>query len=93
MHISSKPLARRPLPSRTPPEILRSIGQYRYSVMTGPIDLKFSGGILGIVGFLASGLLKICLIHFKEVVLLECLLFLSFGNVAQQVTIHISDGI
>ncbi len=37
----------------------------QFSVMASPIDLKFSGGILGIVGFLARGLLEMCLIHFN----------------------------
>ncbi len=35
--------------------------------MAGPIDLKFSGGILGIGGLPARGLLEMCLIHFKNI--------------------------
>ncbi len=33
--------------------------------MAGPIDLKFSGAILCITGFLARGLLEMCMIPFK----------------------------
>ncbi len=33
--------------------------------MGGPIDLKFSGGILGSTDILASGLVEMCRIHFK----------------------------
>ncbi len=32
------------------------------SLMPGPIDLKFSGAILGITGLLARGLLEMCMI-------------------------------
>ena len=35
--------------------------------MPGPIDLKFSGAILGIAGFLARGLLEMCMIPFKVI--------------------------
>ncbi len=34
------------------------------SVMGDPIDLKFSGGMLG-TGILARGLLEMCMIHFR----------------------------
>ncbi len=34
--------------------------------MPAPIDLKFSGGILGTIGYPAVGLMKKCMIHFKS---------------------------
>ncbi len=37
--------------------------------MAGPIDLKFSGGILDRTGFLARGLLEMCMIPFKILLL------------------------
>ena len=39
----------------------------QYSVMAGQIDLKFSGNILGVTGFIAVGLMKKCMIHFKVI--------------------------
>ena len=39
----------------------------QYSVMGGPIDLKFSGGIPGSTGIIRRGLLEMCMIHFKAV--------------------------
>ncbi len=54
MHISSNPLAGKPVLPRIS------------SVMPGPIDLKFSGAILGITGFLARGILEMCMIPFKS---------------------------
>ncbi len=78
MHISSYPLARMHVLPRIPPENLRSIGppltelQHlgkhilgQYSVMGGPIDLKFSGAILDSTGILARGLMEMCMIHLK----------------------------
>ena len=34
--------------------------------MAGRIDLKFSGNIVGVTGFPAVGLLKMCMIHFNK---------------------------
>ncbi len=62
MHISSNPLARKPVIPRKAPENLRSIGPG-----ITEIDLKFSGGIFGSTGFPASGLLEKCMIPFKDV--------------------------
>ena len=71
MHISSNPLAWKPVIMVIPmiaPENLRSIGPdtRRNSAMGGPIDLKFSGDILGNTGLLARGLLEMCMIPFKS---------------------------
>ena len=46
----------------------REIFEFRgcNSVMGGPINLKFAGGILGNTGILERGLLEMCMIHFRE---------------------------
>ncbi len=60
--------------------------------MPGPIDLKFSGAILGITGFLAWRLLEMCMIPFKKILKPHGITtYFKPANKLRQKLVHVKD--